>query len=252
MLHFNPDVYEFHLSDKDLEYNFPNFQYDQELVVHCNEYWHGKLLDPASEGETGIINSRAKTVEIIQKALDLTNKIAKNFKGKPKMVLHPGGMSLEPVINNKPLLDNLKKSLSELKPGNVTILLENMPPYPWFFGGQWYCNILLDANEIKQFCDDTESKICYDLCHSQLYCNVNNKDILEEIKILNPYIEHVHISDAEGVDGEGIQIDEGKMDFSSILLRLRNDVTIIPEIWRGHEHNGKGFEIAFKRLIKYG
>lgn len=251
LLHFNPDVYEFHLSDKDLDYVFPNFKYDQELVVHCNEYWSRKLLDPASEGETGIVNSREKTVEIIQKALDLTNKISIHFKGAPKFVLHPGGMSLEPISDNKVLLSNLKKSLSELKPGNVMILLENMPPHPWFFGGQWYCNILLDAKEIKQFCDETGSKICYDLCHAQLYCNVANKDILQEIKILNPYIEHVHISDAEGRDGEGLQIDEGKMDFSSIMSTLRSDVTIIPEIWRGHEHNGEGFKVAFERLKKY-
>jgi N-acetylneuraminate synthase len=75
---------------------------------------------------------------------------------------------------------------------------------------------------------------------------------VEEIKLLNPYIEHVHISDADGVDGEGIQIDEGKMDFTAILSVLRNDAAIIPEIWRGHEHNGEGFKVAFERLKKYG
>ena len=25
----------------------------------------------------------------------------------------------------------------------------------------------------------------------------------------------------------------------------------IPEVWQGHENNGKGFEIAFDRLLDY-
>lgn len=251
---FNPDVYEFHLSDKDLDYTFPNFKYDQELVVHCNEYWNRKLIDPASQGETGIINSREKSVEIIQKALDLTNKISANFKGKPMMVLHPGGMSLEPVEDKTKIYADLKKSLQELKLGNVILLVENMPPHPWFFGGQWFCNLLLDAKEIKEFLEDIHNpniQLCYDLCHAQLYCNAKGKDINEEIKILNPFIKHIHISDAEGMDGEGLQIDEGKMDFVTIMNNIRRDVAITPEIWRGHEHNGAGFKTAFERLKKY-
>tara|TARA_Y100000031_G_scaffold32972_1_gene36807 strand:- start:7808 stop:8755 length:948 start_codon:yes stop_codon:yes gene_type:complete len=252
MLKFNVDVYEFHFSDKDLSFNFGNQKYDQELVVHGPEYWEGKLIDPASDGTGSLQHTREKSVEIIQVALDKTNEIAKNFKGKPKFVLHPGGMSLKHLASNKHLLENLKKSLSELRCGDVEILLENMPPFPWFFGGQWCCNILLDAKEIHNFLNETGHNMCFDLSHAQLYCNHSEKDIIEFIKKVNPLIQHTHIADADGVDGEGLQIDEGEIDFASTLGALRKDnITMIPEIWRGHEHGGEGFRIAFDRLKKY-
>lgn len=252
MLKFNPDVYEFHFSDKDLDHDFGNQSYTQELVVHGPEYWEQKLLDPASTGEQPRQHSREKSVEIIQKALNKTNEIAECFQGRPKFVLHPGGMSLDRVKDTKPMLEALKKTMMELEPGNAIILLENMPPFPWFFGGQWCCNIFLDSNEIIKFLDSIKHPfMTFDLCHSQLYCNWAKKDIVKEIEKLNPYITHVHISDADGEAGEGLQIEEGMVDFNKTLGKIRQDVTMIPEIWQGHLNNHEGFKTAFDRLKKY-
>lgn len=260
MLELNPDVFEFHFSDKDLdtEHVFVS-KFDQELVVHAPEYYDKKLIDLCSDDSQSLQHTRKKSVELIQRVINKTEKISKHFSGKPMIVLHPGGMCLKRISDEekiKELRGNLKKSLSELDKKNIVLLIENMPPYPWFFGGQWHCHVLLDADEIKKFCEETNYPFCFDLSHAQLYCKKEKKDLIEYTKITKPFIKHIHIADADGVDGEGLQIDEGEIDFSKVITHLRefemdDSITMIPEIWRGHEKNGEGFKIAFKRLEKY-
>ncbi len=72
--------------------------------------------------------------------------------------------------------------------------------------------------------------------------------------ILGPHTAHLHIVDAEGVDGEGLQIGEGEVDFLSLGKKLDTlcpDATFIPEIWMGHKNVGEGFWVALERLEKY-
>ena len=59
------------------------------------------------------------------------------------------------------------------------------------------------------------------------------------------------IADASGVDGEGLQIGNGTVDFNNILKiikKSRCDQSFIPEIWQGHKNYGEGFWIALKKL----
>jgi len=261
MLNLKPDVFEFHFSDKDLdtEHSFDNAHFDQELVVHAPEYYKGKLIDLCSDDSQSLQHSRKESVKLIQRVIDKTIKISKHFSSKPMIVLHPGGMRLKRIIDTEKineLRENLKKSLSELDKKGIVILVENMPPFPWFFGGQWNCHILLDADEIKKFCEENNYGFCFDLSHAQLYCKWAAKDLIEFIERVKPLIKHIHFADADGVDGEGFQIDEGEIDFSKIMplfhdLEIDDSITMIPEVWRGHEKNGEGFKIAFERIKKY-
>ena len=41
--------------------------------------------------------------------------------------------------------------------------------------------------------------------------------MFEYTKKLSPYVKHYHIADAYGVDGEGLQVGEGTIDFKNIL-----------------------------------
>jgi N-acetylneuraminate synthase len=67
-----------------------------------------------------------------------------------------------------------------------------------------------------------------------------------------PYIRHIHFADAYGLDGEGVQIGEGDIDFDNIMPLFREyRGTWVPEIWRGHLHNGSGFVKALSRLKEY-
>ena len=65
----------------------------------------------------------------------------------------------------------------------------------------------------------------------------------------------MHIVDARGIDDEGLQIDDGEIDFIALGDYLEKyidpSVGFIPEIWQGHKNDGEGFWTALERLEKY-
>jgi N-acetylneuraminate synthase len=68
---------------------------------------------------------------------------------------------------------------------------------------------------------------------------------------LAPYIAHLHIADASGLDCEGQQIGQGEINFAALarlLDRLVPDAGFIPEIWQGHVDDGQGFWAALELL----
>ena len=76
---------------------------------------------------------------------------------------------------------------------------------------------------------------------------------MEFLNKVSPYTAHMHIADAAGIDGEGLQIGDGEIEFSSIMntiASLMPSVSFIPEIWQGHKNRGQGFWIALDRLEK--
>ena len=161
-------------------------------------------------------------------------------------------MSLNTKLDKDRLRAALIRSLNEIRSDGTELLLENLPPYPWYFGGQWKGCYFIDSDEIADFCLTTGINICFDLSHAALYCNANAMDLKAFITTLKPLMRHMHISDAYGLDGEGVQIGEGDIDFDQIMP-LFSDYkgTWVSEIWRGHLHGGRGFRVALERLKKY-
>jgi len=255
MLKFNPKILEFHFSDSDLNLEL-NEKFEQKLIVHCYEYFERKLLDIVSLKETNQVHSKEKSIELIQKAIDKTISLNENFTGKPTLIVHPGGYSLnESTTSDVEKMQNMiVESVEELDFKNIDFLLENMPPYAWFFGGRWNSNVFLSSNDMIKYCNETKLKICYDLCHSQLYCNKLGINIIDELTKISSFVDHFHLSDAEGVDGEGLQIGEGDMDFEKIIpiLNKFNEKSFAIEVWKGHENGGKGFEEFLDEIIKRG
>ena len=147
------------------------------------------------------------------------------------------------------LYDNLADSVERLEYDGVELLLENLPAHPWYFGGQWLTNAFMDVDEIIEFIEPRGLKICFDTSHSKLYCNWANVDFYHQVQKILPYISHLHLADAAGLDGEGMQIREGVIDWVK-FFKVAKDYhgTMIPEIWRGHQRGGEGFLIALNRL----
>jgi N-acetylneuraminate synthase len=246
MLHFNPPLLEFHFTDKDLDDKYPGDDLDIQLVVHAPEFWGNHLVDLCSFSE----DHRRESVEILQRGINVTREMAPHFRGAPKVVVHPGAASLDrPITNRKGLYDNLRRSVSELDYDDVELLIENLPPHPWYFGGQWLTNAFMDMYEIRDFLDSMGLMTCYDTSHHKLYCNWANVDFYEQVAVILPYVSHLHLSDASGIDGEGLQICEGNIDWVR-FFEVAGDYhgTMIPEIWRGHQRGGEGFLVAINRL----
>ena len=117
-----------------------------------------------------------------------------------------------------------------------------MPPYPWHLGGKGFHNLLLDSESIIRIKEKTDLEICLDTSHSFLSANELNFNFYDFVQDLNSSINHVHFSDAKGESSEGLQIGHGSIDFKKILSILKNqNISIIPEIWQGHEKEGEGF-----------
>lgn len=251
LLPCNSTFIEIHLTDSDINAGIIHTgKFDREIVVHGPEYNNNLLLDLSSLDE----KIRTASVAFFNKAFAHARTFKKLFKNgnKPtKFVIHPGGFAMEkPLFEHKAqLYTQLEKSLSELKTDGFEPLIENMPSCPWFFGGQWFCTSFMDAHEIADFAKKTGYGIVWDTSHAALYCNYYHKDFLDYTKTILPVTKYIHISDASGVNGEGLQIGDGSIKFETIMpLLVKQDLWFLPEIWQGHKFNGEGFLKAVHKL----
>jgi len=252
LLPYRPRMLEFHFTDQDLDEPYPGMDFSagsdcpMKLVVHAPEFWDRTLVDLCTQDQ----RQRAGSLALIQKTIDLTRSMAPYFVGQPKVVVHPGAMSLDhPIEDREVLYENLRISMQAINADGVEVLLENLPPHPWYFGGQWLTNAFMNAYEIRDFLAPLGLKMCYDSSHHKLYCNWAHADFYEQIKVLMPFTSHLHLSDGAGLDGEGLQIGEGTIDWVKFFQVIGEyHGTMIPEIWRGHQRQGEGFLIAIQRL----
>lgn len=248
----DPDVFEFRINGADLEQQFDLGSYEQELSIHAPEQKGHNIVDLSARDET----IRQSAVGTMQRVIDTVRTDVKpSFPTtEPPIVIHPGGiteheMDLEAIPEMNAALE---RSMAELDDDGVQLLLENMPPLPWIYGGQQYHNNFMDADEIAEYCERTGQKICYDTSHAKLWCNYADIDLYEHAKTLRPYTEYLHVADAVGVDGEGIQIGEGEIDWERVMSVFDDfEGPVITEIWRGHERRGAGFKKAAEHLSQY-
>ena len=90
--------------------------------------------------------------------------------------------------------------------------------------------------------------------HRKSDINHRKSSLTEFVDLLGPYTRHLHLVDAKGLDGEGIQIGDGEINFSKLagqLNKLAPQVAFIPEIWQGHKNEGEGFWRALERLEQW-
>ena len=86
-------------------------------------------------------------------------------------------------------------------------------------------------------------------------CNFYKWDFYEFLIKVLPYTIHLHISDAKGVDGEGVNTGGGDIDFvklRELLNQYAPNVPFIPEVWQGHKNSGEGFWTGLEFLEKAG
>jgi N-acetylneuraminate synthase len=247
---------EFHVSDRDLDAGAGAYVGGRKpfgFVVHAPEYCHDTLIDLCAVDNA----QRALSVRRIQKTIELARNLAPQFamdqalfpRG-PKVVMHVGGMSPRPGGYDAGAASaRLLAALRELDTTGVDLLLENLPPYPWYFGGRWFGHIICDADNTELLCEQSGLGLCFDTSHAALECNRSEANLLEFATRIAPFVRHLHVSDGAGTSGEGLQIGEGSVNFVELLpVLLAGQPTLIPEIWMGHHENGEGFRTALEHL----
>lgn len=251
-----PDFFEFHLSYSDMELDPASFLQDTYtcgFVVHAPELFAGShLMDLATPDKA----YRDKSIRETQRVIDITRNLKRFFPStlRPQIVANIGGFSMDaPLAPDKVIsyYEQFASSLQQLDMEGVELIPQTMAPFPWHFGGQRYQNLFVKIDEIIEWCEKLGLRMCFDISHSALACNHLGVDFYDFAKRITPYTAHLHLGDAEGVNGEGLQIGEGELDFirlGSILNDGCPDATFIPEIWQGHKNGGEGFWIALEKL----
>ena len=252
----SPDLYEFHLSYSDMDIDPSDYlkgEYDCGFVVHAPELFkESHLMDLA----TPDVAYRTYSMKQTQRVIDITRGLKKYFpkEKRPMIVANIGGFSMDKPMskNDTPAYyEQFAQSLAALDTEGVEIIPQTMAPFPWHFGGQRYQNIFVEIEEIEHYCSKFGIRMCFDVSHSMLTCNHMGLDFYDFAKKMAPFTAHLHLGDAKGVNGEGLQIGEGDMDYDR-LGKILNDgcpnAYFIPEIWQGHKNNGEGFWIALEKL----
>ncbi len=251
-------VMEFHCSETDLDIDFKEKNDDTELIIHAPEIVDRELVNICSKDERVV----QKSIKLLQKSIDKTIEISKGWKlAKPKMVVHLGGMSMDILPSKKFYEKNNHEEMIEISIKNfkrlnfskddIDILPENLPCRPWYFGGEWYQYGFGPAEDMIKFCEYFGLKMTYDICHSQLWCSREKISLNEYTKKVMPLVSHMHISDAHGISGEGVQIHEGEIDFESIFkIASKYDFSWVTEIWSGHLNEGSGTYKGLRDLEK--
>ena len=152
------------------------------------------------------------------------------------------------------MIERLILNFRKLELKDSIILAQTLPPFPWYIGGQMYCNLFTTPNDTNRICSNSDMKLCLDVSHTQLSANEFDYSFEEFLKLNGHFIEHLHLVDASNHNSEGLQIEEGEIDWKKLINLLNMyspNATFIPEIWQGHLNNGSGFWKALDRLEKY-
>ena len=252
----NPDIFEFHLSYSDMELNLNDYLSETSnhgYVVHAPELFRkSHLMDLATNNHSYLKISLEET----QRVINITRQINKYFPKQktPMIVANIGGFSMDSPIEEskkKLLYNNFFKNLDKLDTEGVEIIPQTMAPFPWHFGGQRYQNLFVHIDEIIYYCKKYKLRMCFDVSHSMLTCNHYRTDFYDFAKKIAPYTAHIHLGDAKGINGEGLQIGEGEIDFKKlgeIITKNSPESSFIPEIWQGHKNDGEGFFLALEKL----
>jgi sialic acid synthase SpsE/sugar phosphate isomerase/epimerase/CBS domain-containing protein len=252
----NFDLLEFHLSYKDMmddESCYFDNALDMDLVVHAPELFEGDhVMDLCSFD----VAHRELSIQNLRKVIEVTKRLKKWFlrAERPRIIINAGGFTQDKHLEKAERdvrYEMIAESLSQIDLDDVEIIPQTMPPFPWHFGGQRYQNLFMDPDETSEFCKKYGYRVCLDISHSKLACNQFHWSFSEFVKEVGPYTAHLHIVDASGVDGEGLQINEGNIDFPALARDLETvapGASFIPEIWQGHKNEGAGFWCALERL----
>jgi sialic acid synthase SpsE/sugar phosphate isomerase/epimerase len=243
-----PDLFEFHLSYRDLSINPANYLSPVDctrLVIHAPELFeNSELLDLVSDD----LDYRQRSIQNMQRVVDETLKISTFFPKADSILIvgNVGGFSADvqrPIEIRDELYKRYKESCSKINFYRTELIPQNMAPFPWHFGGQRYQNIFMMPDELINTARTLNIRYCLDLSHLQMTCNHFGLDFQECLDKLLPYTAHLHIADAKGTNGEGVEMGTGDISWQTTWskLILQPKISFIPEVWQGHKNHGAGF-----------
>jgi sialic acid synthase SpsE/sugar phosphate isomerase/epimerase len=238
-------AFEFHLSFKEVlsKIDSSHINRTNKYSIHLPDYINPtNLIDPFSAN----IEHRALSLKIIDRTAEFAKKLQQKT-GKNVPVV--GSFSTVHNTREDFYIDYFKL-LNKYSQQDVSIFLQWLPPIAWYYGGSVKLNVmnhLKDVEYIKKY----KLGICLDICHMILGRNFYDFSADQMIDSLSDNIQHIHIADATGIDGEGMAIGTGDPKNMSLIKKSMNyNCMKVVEVWQGHLDNGAGFRKALTKLTK--
>ncbi|WP_298745155.1 N-acetylneuraminate synthase family protein [uncultured Microbacterium sp.] len=252
----NPDFLEFHFSYKDLDVDMDSVFTEQlptGYTTHLPDLFAGDFLVDLASDDPEIWE---RSIREVQRTIETTRDLRRWFTqpDDPIMVITMGGFTKDRHIAAEGRAHKYARvgsALERLDTTGVRIAAQTLPPYPWLMGGQQFHNLFVDPRDTARFAEETGTALCFDASHTKLAATWLGMAFSEAVELLAPHTIHLHLVDATGVDGEGVQVGEGDIDwpaFGAQLDEVLPGAPFIPEIWQGHVDNGAGFWTALERM----
>lgn len=253
-----PDFLEFHQSARDMDVDpaaflAPGTRLPQFHTVHAPDLYPGDFLIDLASPDEGIWE---RSIHEVQRVVDLARRLRENFtcEQDPIVIVTMGGFLPDRHVRpeeRRPMYERVQRGLERIDEAGVRLTAQTLPPFPWLMGGQQFHNLFMEPEDTAWFCETFGRRLTFDVSHTKLAATFQHRPFSEYVDVMGPYIEHLHIVDATGVDGEGVQVGDGEVDFRDLaqrLDRLAPHAPFIPEIWQGHVDGGAGFFTALDRL----
>lgn len=237
--------FELHLSYGELmgPIDLSIFRSNENYSIHIPDYI----------GPTDLINPFSDREDIKKRSLDVINNAIKLSKHLSSITLAkvPIVASLSVIDFEKNHFYKLCKQLCEESHCEESFLtLQILPPFAWYFGGSVPIKVFHNQSE-WDFLVSHEIPITLDISHLMMSCNYFEIDFQEAFNFLLPITKHVHLSLAEGYDGEGVGFSNLDDESKNIISRVMSLSSVkIVEVWQGHLNNFSGFKNSLTELTQ--
>jgi N-acetylneuraminate synthase len=244
---FPIENFEFHLSFEEIlsDIDFSSIRRANRFSVHLPDYISStKLMDPFSADS----EQKEASDIILERTIDFASQL-QEVTGKKVPVV--GSFSL--VHDN---LDRFYEDHASLirktEKREVTLMPQWLPPIAWYFGGSIRLDVFNQERDVEKI-KHHNLAICMDICHLLLGKNLYNFSPRKLVDSLSSNIQHIHIADAIGIDGEGLAIGDGEPENMEIMKYATEfDCMKVIEVWQGHLDNGAGFRKALQAIYNLG
>ena len=235
--------YEWHLSFKEvpqvnkafIETN-KKFLKDKRFSIHLPDYVSSNhLIDPFSSNER--VGKQSKDL------ISSTNIFAERLQELTGERV--------PVVGSFSVFDGDRQVFyeryseliqSSFETNQVKIYPQFLPKIAWYFGGSVLVDVFCDLKD-RAFMETLPFGICLDTAHCIMAANYMGEKPSNWLSELSKISGHYHISDAHGVDGEGVPFGEGDLG-SQIADILNAKGRKVIEQWEGHLNDFTGFKSA--------
>ena len=95
-----------------------------------------------------------------------------------------------------------------------------MAPYPWHFGGQRFQNLFLSSSDIVKWANLLDLRVCLDTSTAIYIVESIDYDFYQFVEEIGQHVAYLHLADAKGLNGEGLQVGEGEIDFHRLSKAL--------------------------------